>query len=746
MVNIYKSGNGVLFKIADNPYATRGQELSFPSNSLTLLIDNSDIATIRSSADNGVMLAARIDEIMINDEAVTKEDIQEKWILVATSSQGGGGGTGGAVTSVNGQTGDVVLTASSLNAYTKTQVDGLVKTKVDKETYDADKQTFALKTELPDMAQYVDKTSYKADKQTFALKSEIPSTENFVDKVTYNSDKQTFALKSEIPSLNGYATEEWVESKGYLTEHQDISNLATKKEVTNGLEKKVDKSTYNSDKQSFATKSEIADMATQTWVGKQGYLTEHQDISNLATKTELTEGLKSKQNKGDYALKSELPNLELYATKSEVTEGLATKQDKGNYATKEELNGKQDTLVSGTNIKTINGQTILGKGNIEIQGGGGGIADAPSDGNKYVRQNGNWVKETTVDTSNLATKSELANKVDTSTYTEDKATFALKSELTNFITASVDNLVNYYKKSETYTQSEIDAKIGAITTINFEVVAELPVSGEANKIYLVPNAEQSEQNVKDEYIWIENKWELIGSTKIDLSNYYNKGEVDSKLSAKVDLSTYTSDKSTFALKSELTDLATKEELALKANTSYLSNYLTTANAETTYAKKSEIPSLDGYLQTSVADKKYATKTELEGKVDDADIADMLTKTEAASTYQPKGEYLTSIPDEYITETELDGKGYKKIIYITQTEYDELPTKEEGVLYVITDAPEVVIPDTSTFATKDEISDMLTKTEASTTYKTIASEWYGTKTEYDGIAEKDPNVTYYITEG
>ena len=33
---------------------------------------------------------------------------------------------------------------------------------------------------------------------------------------------------------------------------------------------------------------------------------------------------------------------------------------------------KQDTLVSGTNIKTINGQSILGSGDIPIQGGGGG--------------------------------------------------------------------------------------------------------------------------------------------------------------------------------------------------------------------------------------------------------------------------------------------------------------------------------------------------------------------------------------
>ena len=35
------------------------------------------------------------------------------------------------------------------------------------------------------------------------------------------------------------------------------------------------------------------------------------------------------------------------------------------------LNSKQDTLISGTNIKTINNQSLLGSGNIDIQGGGG---------------------------------------------------------------------------------------------------------------------------------------------------------------------------------------------------------------------------------------------------------------------------------------------------------------------------------------------------------------------------------------
>lgn len=41
-------------------------------------------------------------------------------------------------------------------------------------------------------------------------------------------------------------------------------------------------------------------------------------------------------------------------------------------ATQEELSHKQDVLKDGENVKTINGQSLLGKGNITISGGGGG--------------------------------------------------------------------------------------------------------------------------------------------------------------------------------------------------------------------------------------------------------------------------------------------------------------------------------------------------------------------------------------
>ena len=56
------------------------------------------------------------------------------------------------------------------------------------------------------------------------------------------------------------------------------------------------------------------------------------------------------------------PDLSQYALKSEIP-------DISNLATKSEVNAKQDTLVSGTNIKTLNGESLLGEGNIQLDEG-----------------------------------------------------------------------------------------------------------------------------------------------------------------------------------------------------------------------------------------------------------------------------------------------------------------------------------------------------------------------------------------
>ena len=53
------------------------------------------------------------------------------------------------------------------------------------------------------------------------------------------------------------------------------------------------------------------------------------------------------------------------------------------------------------------------------------------------------------------------------------------------------------------------------------IVEELPEEGNPNYIYLVPNEEEEESNVYNEYIWLadEEAYEKIGGVSIDLTNY-----------------------------------------------------------------------------------------------------------------------------------------------------------------------------------------------------------------------------------
>ena len=123
---------------------------------------------------------------------------------------------------------------------------------------------------------------------------------------------------------------------------------------------------------------------------------------------------------------------------------------------------------------------------------------------------------------------ELAKKADTCAIPDVSA----------FITNAVDDLANYYLKSETYTKSEVDTIINAVKQFTYESVGTLPTASAStmNKIYLVPSSSSATQNIKDEYITIQDgstyKWEQIGSTAVDLSGYPTKTYVDTELGKK----------------------------------------------------------------------------------------------------------------------------------------------------------------------------------------------------------------------
>lgn len=128
---------------------------------------------------------------------------------------------------------------------------------------------------------------------------------------------------------------------------------------------------------------------------------------------------------------------------------------------------------------------------------------------------------------------------------------------------AVKHLNDYYKKTEIdsklggksnvghnhdemyYTETEIDAKVNNINSqinslIGFTatIVNSLPSTGEVGVMYLKLNTSASvEGNIYDEYIWVNNKFEKIGSTEttVDLSGYVTQTEMNTQLANKANV-------------------------------------------------------------------------------------------------------------------------------------------------------------------------------------------------------------------
>lgn len=82
----------------------------------------------------------------------------------------------------------------------------------------------------------------------------------------------------------------------------------------------------------------------------------------------------------------------------------------------------------------------------------------------------------------------------------------------------------------TYSSEKIMQLIDAINEFSISIVDALPTEDiDTHTIYFVPK-EESENDVYDEFIYINNAWEHIGSTEIDLSGYYTSAQVDAKVS------------------------------------------------------------------------------------------------------------------------------------------------------------------------------------------------------------------------
>lgn len=129
--------------------------------------------------------------------------------------------------------------------------------------------------------------------------------------------------------------------------------------------------------------------------------------------------------------------------------------------------------------------------------------------------------------SGLATKQNavVGKGLSTNDYTNtDKAKVDAMPTATSDLTNDSDF------QNSTEVNDAIAAALGSMTSLQYEIVTALPATGAAGTVYLIANSFGS----YDEFMWIGGQYYNIGSTDADLSNYYTRAEVDTRLNGKQD--------------------------------------------------------------------------------------------------------------------------------------------------------------------------------------------------------------------
>ena len=214
-----------------------------------------------------------------------------------------------------------------------------VAPKLDTVVYEADKVTFALKSEIPDVSDFVRSgdvyTKGEIDaKLVGAMTYKVPQDAKVGDMYDVTETGHNFAWNGESwddlggsIDLSNLLTKEKADATYQVKgDYQPVGDYALKSEVA----VKLDTTTYDADKATFALKSELP------------------SVEGLATVTFVQEGFQPKgdyQPVGDYALKSEIPDV---SGKLDTT---VYEADKATFALKSEIPSVEG-LVSADQLDT----------------------------------------------------------------------------------------------------------------------------------------------------------------------------------------------------------------------------------------------------------------------------------------------------------------------------------------------------------------------------------------------------------
>ena len=88
------------------------------------------------------------------------------------------------------------------------------------------------------------------------------------------------------------------------------------------------------------------------------------------------------------------------------------------------------------------------------------------------------------------------------------------------------------------TASQVSSAIakaieGIASGFKYSVVDDLPQTGKSDTIYLKANG-GSDRNIYDEFIWVNSKWEQLGTKQIDLSGYMKKTDMVALTTSEID--------------------------------------------------------------------------------------------------------------------------------------------------------------------------------------------------------------------
>ena len=268
----------------------------------------------------------------------------------------------------------------------------------------------------------------------------------------------------------------------------------------------------------LATKADTSAIPTKTsqLANDSGFMTSTEVSTTYATKAEVP------------TKTSQLTNDSQYQTKANLDTALATKADKSSLAS------KQDKLVSGTNIKTVNNQSILGSGNISIESTSITVESALSTTSENPVQNKVITTRVTSIETSLASKANASDIPTKVSQLENDSTYQTKA---NLDTA----LADYAKTSDvnsknTLQDTAIQDNADAIATINQTLESKADTSAIPTKVSQLENDSgfATTTNVSATYATKES----VTALTAEVANKANASDIPTKTSQLENDSTY----------------------------------------------------------------------------------------------------------------------------------------------------------------------------------------------------------------